>query len=107
MVGAIIAFRSQDIPDDLYVQDIVTHPEYRNRGVARTLLEKVQKRAAEWGCARVYLTSEPENTAAHAAWMSLGFVNLPGDHMVGGVSVIADLKGPAKDRAVYEISVAS
>lgn len=107
LVGAVIAFRSQDIPDDLYVQDVVTHPEHRNRGVARTLLEKVQRRAAEWGCTRVYLTSEPGNTAAHDTWMSLGFVNLPGDHMVGEVSVITDLKGPTKDRAVYEISVAS
>lgn len=107
LVGAVIAFRSQDIPDDLYVQDVVTHPEHRNRGVARTLLEKVQRRAAQWGCTRVYLTSEPGNTAAHDTWMSLGFVNLPGDHMVGEVSVITDLKGPTKDRAVYEISVAS
>jgi len=96
VVGAIIAFRSQDIPDDLYVQDVVTHPEHRHRGVARVLLEKVRRRAAEWGCARVYLTSEPENTTAHATWISLGFVNLPGDRMVGGVSVITDLKGPAK-----------
>ena len=75
----------------------------RRQGVAKVLLTTVRERATAWGCNRLYLTSEPANSTAHATWLSLGFVNTPGDHDVCGVSVTADFKGPGKDRAVYEL----
>lgn len=105
VVGAVIAFRSQDKPVDVYVQDVMTHPEHRNSGIARTLLGEVCRQATEWGCVRLYLTSEPENAAAHATWISLGFANLPGDRTVAGVSVVRDFKGPGRDRAVYQLNL--
>jgi GNAT superfamily N-acetyltransferase len=107
VVGAVIAFRSQDDPEDLYVQDVMTHPEQRRRGVTRVLLGDLIQRADEWGCRRLYLTSEPDNRAAHAAWLTLGFVNVPGDVTVNGVSVTTGYKGPGKDRAVYQYDIAS
>ncbi|MGF1645332.1 MAG: GNAT family N-acetyltransferase [Kineosporiaceae bacterium] len=79
VAGAVIAFRSQDNPSDVYVQDVIVHPGHRTRGVATVLLAAVRDGAAAWGCQRLYLTSEPENTAAHAAWLSMGFVNAPGE----------------------------
>lgn len=100
--GAVIALRSQDQPDDLYVQDLMIHPDARRRGIARALVAVVADRAAGWGCRRLYLTSEPDNTAAHAAWLSMGFTNLPGDRRVNGIEVITAVKGPGKDRAVYQ-----
>ncbi|SCG41044.1 GNAT family N-acetyltransferase [Micromonospora humi] len=103
MAGAVIAFRSQDDPADVYVQDVLTHPDFRRRGVARTLLDSVRARAADWGCHRLYLTSEPGNFGAHRAWRALGFRNVPGDRDVEGVQVITDFKGPGRDRAVYEL----
>ena len=105
VAGAVIAFRSQDDPDDVYIQDVVTHPRHRRGGVARSLLSPVREVAAGWGCRRLYLTSEPDNTAAHATWRSLGFVNVPGDRVVDGVFVTADFKGPGKDRAVYQLDL--
>lgn len=105
LAGAVIAFRSQEDPDDIYIQDVITHPDFRRRGVTSALLDHVRRRGREFGCHRMYLTSEPENTAAHATWMSLGFRNVPGDRVVDGVSVTADYKGPGKDRAVYELIV--
>jgi hypothetical protein len=42
------------------------------------------------------LTSEPDNHAARATWLSLGFTNVSGDHTVDGVSVISNDKGPGK-----------
>jgi len=41
---------------------------------------------------RLYLTSEPDNTATHACWIKLGFANLAGDYVVDGISVITDFK---------------
>lgn len=103
VVGAVIAFRSQDDPDESYVQDVMTHPGHRGQSIATGLLQAVRDRAVAWGCRRIYLTSEPDNTAGHAAWTSMGFANVPGYYTVDGVQVTAGFKGPGKDRAVYQL----
>ncbi|WP_405166524.1 GNAT family N-acetyltransferase [Nocardia sp. NBC_01499] len=105
VAGVVIAFRSQDDPSEMYVQDVMTHPGHRKRGITRGLLARVRERAVEMGCRRIYLTSEPHNSAAHQAWSALGFCNVPGDRTVDGVSVITDFKGPGKTRAVYELTI--
>ncbi|MBF6150224.1 GNAT family N-acetyltransferase [Nocardia nova] len=105
LIGAVIAFRSQDKPSEVYIQDVMIHPDHRQQGVASALLQSVHSQAETWRCKRIYLTSEPENQAAHATWMKLGYVNAPGDHEINGVSVITDYKGPGRGRAVYEFSL--
>jgi GNAT superfamily N-acetyltransferase len=105
VTGAIIAFRSQDNPSDVYVQDVMTHPDHRKKGIARALMTRLRDRANGWGCDRIYLTSEPDNIAARAAWESLGFENVAGDYVANGVSVTKDFKGPGKDRAVYQLQL--
>lgn len=106
LVGAVTAFRSQDHPNDIYVQDVITHPEHRRRGITTALLNAVRDEALRFGCTRLYLTSEPENAPAHHSWTQLGFSNVAGDQTVNGVSVISDYKGPGKHRAVYELRLA-
>ncbi|MGC7102625.1 hypothetical protein ACPZ19_48840 [Amycolatopsis lurida] len=63
----------------------------------------VRDRAAELGCRRLHLTSEPGNTATHMTWIRRGFTNVPGGHTVNGVSVMSGYKGFGKHRAVYEL----
>ncbi|WP_245976384.1 GNAT family N-acetyltransferase [Amycolatopsis palatopharyngis] len=103
IIGTIIAFRSQDHPDDLYIQDVITHPDHRRKGISTALLDSVRDTGQRFGCRRLYLTSEPDNTAAHATWTQKGFTNTPGDHTINGISVVSDYKGPDKHRAVYEL----
>lgn len=105
VIAAVIAFRSQDNPDDVYIQDVVTHPDHRQRGIAHLLLDTLRHQATTWGCRGLYLTSEPDNHAAHATWKSLGFTNIPGDHTINGISLISNYKGPGKHRAVYELTI--
>jgi len=107
IAGAVIAFRSQDEPDDIYIQEIVTHPAHRRRGVTRALIDAVADHGAGQGVRRLYLTSKPENHAAHAAWTRIGFTNIPGDRRVDGTSVVSDYKGPGRARAVYERTLRS
>ena len=103
LVGAAIAFRSQRRPQDVYVQDVITHPRWRRQGVTRHLIDDIRRQAAGWDCERLYLTSEPENRDAHATWLALGFTNAPGDYESDGVQVTANFKGPGKHRAVYQL----
>ncbi|MBF6137231.1 GNAT family N-acetyltransferase [Nocardia puris] len=105
IVGAVIAFRSQDNPADVYLQDVMVHPQHQRRGIARALLDSVRSQAETWECERIYLTSEPDNEAAHVTWTALGFTNVPGDHEINGVSVITDFKGPGRNRAVFELTL--
>jgi GNAT superfamily N-acetyltransferase len=103
--GVVIAFRSQDNPYDVYVQDVMSHPDHRRRGITRSLLDVVRRQATAWGCHRLYLTSEPDNAPAHATWLSLGFATIAGDRTINGVPVISDYKGPGNHRAVYELKI--
>lgn len=105
VIGAVIAMRSQDEPAEVYVQDVVVHPGHRRRGVAGILIGSVAARAQAWGCRRIRLTCAPGNTAALAAWQRLGFRNLPGDYAVDGTQVIANYKGPGRDRPVFELDL--
>jgi ribosomal protein S18 acetylase RimI-like enzyme len=98
----IVAFRSQDDPDELYIQDVAVGRDFRRRGYGRTLVEDVMHSAMAWGVTRVWLTSEPENAPARHIWSRLGFTNIRADRQVDGVWVTADLKGPGRDRAVFE-----
>jgi len=101
-LAAVIAFRSQDDPGDVYIQDVITHPGARRTGAASSLITELAAVAARLGCTRLWLTSEPDNTSAHATWLSLGFINVAGDRTIHGVAVINDFKGPGKHRSVYE-----
>ncbi|WP_037306900.1 GNAT family N-acetyltransferase [Amycolatopsis orientalis] len=102
LAGAIMAFRSQDTPDDLYLQDVITHPEHRRTGITTALLNHIRDRGRTLGARRLYLTSEPDNSTAHTTWTRLGFTNITGDTTINGISVISHYKGPGKHRAVYE-----
>lgn len=105
LAAAVTAFRSQDNPSEIYVQDLITHPVRRRHGADRALITALTHQAVQWGCRSLYLTSEPANHAAHATWLSLGFANRPGDSSVAGVDVITDFKGLGKHRAVYDLRI--
>ncbi|MDO3646234.1 GNAT family N-acetyltransferase [Nocardia mangyaensis] len=105
VAGSVIAFRSQDEPGDIYVQDVVTDPGHRRQGITRALLDTVAGRGCEWWCRRLHLTSEPGNRTAHAAWTAPGFTNVVGDRSFGDVSAVTDYEGPGRTRAVYELAL--
>jgi ribosomal protein S18 acetylase RimI-like enzyme len=101
-VAFIVAFRGQDDPDELYIQDVAVGRGFRQQGYGRLLVEDVITTAKSWGIGRAWLTSEAENTAARDAWRRMGFVNLPADRQINGIWVTPGLKGPGRDRTVFE-----
>ncbi|QOC94958.1 GNAT family N-acetyltransferase [Micromonospora craniellae] len=52
VVGAVIAMRSQEDPNEIYIQDVMVHPDHRREGVAVALVGRVRARAERWGCKR-------------------------------------------------------
>lgn len=103
VAGFVVAFRGQDDPFEIYIQDVAVSSASRRRGHARRLVEDVVRTGRRLGTTRVWLTSEPENAVARATWTAMGFANPPADRLTDGVWVTDNLKGPGKDRAVFEI----
>jgi ribosomal protein S18 acetylase RimI-like enzyme len=49
-----------------YIDNIVVHPEYRGRGLAREIMDALEHKAAEWGATQIKLTcSRPEVQAMY------------------------------------------
>lgn len=107
VIGAVLAFHSQLNATDTYVQDVMVAPRYRRKGVASDLVAYVADSARAAGRTRIYLTSEPDNIAAHETWTRLGFSNRPGTRRDRGIEIIENYKGPGKDRAVYDLNLSS
>ncbi|MGG1556396.1 GNAT family N-acetyltransferase [Paenibacillus ferrarius] len=57
----------------LKIQDVFTLPEYRNRGVARTLLSHTIQIAASSGAHRVQLETDTTNLPARTLYANMGF----------------------------------
>jgi ribosomal protein S18 acetylase RimI-like enzyme len=62
------------------VGNVLTHPAYRGRGLARLVTSKVTAAILDMGCALVVLTADPNNTPAIHAYAALGYA--PGAHIV-------------------------
>jgi len=105
VIGAVLAFHSQVNATDTYIQDVMVDPDHRRRGIASSLINLLVTRAREAGRTQIYLTSEPDNTAAHETWTQLGFQNRSGTRRVGTIEIIEDYKGPGKHRAVYDFDM--
>ena len=56
-----------------YIDHVCVTAEYRNRGIARALIEETKRRAKQEGISRLELDVWSENKEARAAYHALGF----------------------------------
>lgn len=59
--------------DVCYMQDVFVHPDFRQQGIARKMVEELMiigKSGKKW--ARIYWLAESDNAAAQALYKSLG-----------------------------------
>lgn len=61
------------------IANVVTHPDFRRRGIARTLTEACIGSAREWSAARVELQVRRDNEPARRLYEGLGFRHLYGN----------------------------
>jgi len=102
-VAAVISFRDQSPTiEEIYIQDVAVSEDHRRKGLAGMLLKALHQKAEEWKVTRIWLTSEAENIGAVQLWQQFGYVNYQADYLKGTVWLTRNLKGPGKDRAIYE-----
>jgi GNAT superfamily N-acetyltransferase len=63
-IAHFLVHASTSAADVCYLQDLVTAPDARGRGVARALIAAVVEQAREWGCSRVYWSTHESNETA-------------------------------------------
>ena len=56
------------------IANVATHPEYRRRGIARTLTERAMQQARQRGCDELWLHVRADNPGAVQMYSDLGFV---------------------------------
>jgi ribosomal protein S18 acetylase RimI-like enzyme len=64
-------------PDEAEIRALAVRPEVQGRGVGRTLLRHLLRRATELGIRHLVLCSEPSMRIAHRIYEQEGFVRLP------------------------------
>lgn len=63
------------IADELHINTVAVHPEYRRRGLARLLMEHVLAEAVQTGARRALLEVRCSNSAAVRLYEELGFTS--------------------------------
>jgi GNAT superfamily N-acetyltransferase len=102
LAGFLIGFVSPDRPGEAYVHLVAANPNLRRVGVGRALYERFFDEARLRGISRVSAVSEPDNRAAVAFHLALGFRldSGPGTRPIHGVPAFPDYDGDRADRVV-------
>jgi len=56
-----------------YIEDFVTHKDFRQQGIGTRLLQKLRKEANRIGLKELFLTSKEERTEARRMYQEFGF----------------------------------
>lgn len=72
--GQVLAFLCyQQLPDQLEVLNLATHPDHRRQGLARQLMQSLINEAQQTGCHQLLLELRTTNKPAMKLYQSLGF----------------------------------
>lgn len=55
------------------LEDMIVHPNFRNREIGKLLIQKATTCANEMGCKRITLLTDHDNTKAHQFYKNNGF----------------------------------
>lgn len=73
LIGVLDAFRDYPEPRVWYVGLLLLHPDKRNGGIGRAVLESLADAAREAGARELQLNVVAQNIDAHAFWSRNGF----------------------------------
>ncbi|MBX9470762.1 GNAT family N-acetyltransferase [Microcella sp.] len=97
LAAFLIAFHSATHPDRVYIHFVGVDPQWRGRGIAAGLYERLFSAARGIGCTRVDAITSPANRGSQAFHEALGFTT-HGDQQIEGVTAYADYDGPGHAR---------
>ena len=69
----------------LYIDDLITHPDYKKQGLGGALLDWLEEQAAQEKCEQIHLDTGYQRLDAHRLYLNKGF-SLVSHHMAKIVS---------------------
>lgn len=101
IVGFLIGFLSQTLPDQAYIHFVGVHPDYRKQGIGRELYERFFMLMRQNNCKVVRCVTSPVNTSSVAFHTRMGFQIVPQDTSMDGIPYCADYDGLGEHRVLF------
>lgn len=101
IVGFVIGFVSQTLPEEAYIHFVGVHPEFRKDGLAKALYEKFFAAVGKLGCRTVRCVTSPVNKGSISFHRRMGFIVKDSVKVVGDVPVVEGYDGKGEDRVLF------
>jgi GNAT superfamily N-acetyltransferase len=101
IVGFLVGFVSQTLPEEAYIHFSGVHPDFRKQGIARGLYERFFESVRAKGCRLVRCVTSTVNKTSISFHIALGFQIEPGDSHIDGVPYHSDYDGPGEHRVLF------
>lgn len=106
IVGFVLGFLSQSLPDEAYIRLVMVDPACRGMGIARALYEEFIEAVREKGRSAVVCVTAPSKSDSIAFHSRLGFRMEAQDRAVEGLPVCDDYDGRGGKRVVFRLELA-
>jgi GNAT superfamily N-acetyltransferase len=104
VIGYLLGFRSQVVPEHAIMHLIQVEPKLRGVGVGRRLFNMFEAEVRSRGCKKIYTTLRPENSLGAKFHEGMGFSIVKEGHTVdvSGVPALKDFNGPGKHIVLWK-----
>lgn len=102
IIGFLLGFISQDDPQEGYIHLLCVMPPWRNKGLAKGLVEEFLDILRKEGCQRVHLITSPGNRKALSFYEKMEFkISNEGEEIViNGVKTSKNYNGPGEHKLI-------
>jgi len=105
LLGFLVGFVSQSIPEEAYIHFVGISPEFRGQELGRTLYEQFFDSVKKMGVHTVRCVTSPINRGSIAFHLRMGFHTHPGNRETDGVPVIEGYDGRGEDRVLFSKTI--
>ena len=101
MIGFLIGFLSPSLTNEAYVHFMGIHPDFRKKGLGKTLYERFFEICRKQNRTIVRACTSPVNTGSVAFHQKIGFQIESGDDEIGGIPVTRDYNRPSDHKVLF------
>ncbi len=101
MIGFLIGFMSPALQNEAYVHFMGIHPDFRNKGLGKTVYEHFFEICREQNRTVIRACTSPVNRGSVAFHKKIGFRVEPGDDIIDGIPVTRDVNRPGDHKVMF------
>ncbi len=101
IVGFLVGFASQTLPNEAYIHFVGVDPDFRKKGLGRLLYIRFFEAVTKLGCTVVRCVTSPVNKESVAFHRRMGFSMEKGEKVIDGLPVAEDYDGRSNDRVLF------